>query len=67
MFKLNEWLINGIINGFERGEFTEAKVTELSAFYFSKGFITGSEVEYIASVCTYPDPPIVEEGEGEEG
>lgn len=47
MFNFSEWLISGILSGFHSGEFSFAKVTELTAAYVSKGFISNENAQKI--------------------
>ena len=63
MFNLSEWLVKGIIDGFNRGLTPFARVTELTAAYVSKGLITVEQAEQIAIAC--PMSVDVEESEEE--
>lgn len=56
MFNFSEWLISGILSGFHSGEFTFAKVTELTAAYISKNFITAAQAQSIVAE-TSPEEP----------
>jgi hypothetical protein len=51
MFNFSEWLVQGIIDGFDKGFTSFARVTELTAAYVSKGFITEKQAEQIAIAC----------------
>ena len=60
MFDFSEWLTSGVLSGFHSGEFTFAKVTELTAAYISKNFITSAQAETIIAETTQ-----IEQKEGE--
>ncbi|MBE7048672.1 MAG: hypothetical protein E7393_04810 [Ruminococcaceae bacterium] len=62
MFNFSEWLKAGIIDGYKKGHTPFVKVTEMTAAYLSKGFITESQVEEIVTACPAP----VEEEPAEE-
>lgn len=52
MYDFSQWLIDGIISGYKSGEFTFAKVTELTAAYISKGFISTVQADSIITETT---------------
>lgn len=54
MFNFSEWLKAGIIDGYENGFTPFVKVTEMTAVYLSKGFITEAQAEEIATACPSP-------------
>lgn len=53
-FNLSEWLISGIIDGYNRGQTPFSKVTELTAAYLSKGLISNDQAVQIALTCPAP-------------
>ena len=55
MFDFSKWLVSGIIDGFKKGQTPFSKVTELTANYFSKGLISQSQVEQIATKVPSPE------------
>ena len=59
MFNFSEWLKAGIIDGYKKGYTPFVKVTEMTAAYLSKGFITDAQAEEIATAC--PAPILIEE------
>lgn len=54
MFNFSEWVITGIINGYETGEMSFAKTTELTANYLAKGIITQAQAEEVGVKCPAP-------------
>lgn len=54
MFNFSEWLKAGIIDGYKKGHTPFVKVTELTAAYLSKGFITEAQAEDIVKNCPVP-------------
>ena len=54
MFNFSEWLKMGIIDGYKKGLTPFVKVTELTAAYLSKGFITETQAEEIMEACPAP-------------
>ena len=54
MFNFSEWLKSGIIDGYKNGDTPFARVTELTASYLSKGFISQAQAEEIATICPSP-------------
>ena len=54
MFNFSEWLKAGIIDGYRKGLTPFVKVTELTAAYLSKGFITEAQAEEIVTECPAP-------------
>lgn len=63
MFNLSEWLVAGIIDGYKKGHTPFVKVTEMTAAYLSKGFITEEQAEEIAAACPVPIEPVIDEAE----
>lgn len=59
MFNFSKWLKSGIIDGYKKGHTPFVRVTEMTAAYLSKGFITDTQAEEIALAC--PAPQIEEE------
>jgi len=59
MFNFSEWLISGITNGYASGNISFVRVTEMTAAYLNKGFISAEQAEQIAIAC--PAPVITEE------
>jgi hypothetical protein len=51
MFNFSEWVVAGIIDGFNKGLTPFSKVTELTANYLVKGIITQEQAEKIAVAC----------------
>lgn len=66
MFNLSEWLVAGIIDGYRKGHTPFVKVTEMTAAYLGKGFITEEQAEEIATACPVPIEPVIEENEDTE-
>ena len=62
MFNFSEWLISGIIDGYTNGYTPFVRVTEMTAAYLSKGFITDEQAEEIATACP---APVIDESETE--
>jgi hypothetical protein len=58
MFNFSEWLVNGIVDGYKKGEITFSGVTKFTAIYLSNGFITKEQAEEIRNACPCP---IIEE------
>ena len=54
MFDFSKWLTSGIIDGYKKGYTPFVKVTEMTAAYLSKGFITEAQAEEIATACPVP-------------
>ncbi len=54
MFNFSEWLVSGIIDGYKKGYTPFVRVTELTAAYLSKGFISEAQAEEIAAACPAP-------------
>lgn len=54
MFNFSEWVVVGIIDGYEKGYTSFFKVTELTANYLIKGIITEEQAEKIALKCPAP-------------
>ncbi len=54
MFNFSEWLKAGIIDGYKKGHTPFVKVTEMTAAYLSKGFITEEQAGEIALACPAP-------------
>jgi polyhydroxyalkanoate synthesis regulator phasin len=54
MFKISEWVTSGIINGYQTGEMSFAKTTELTANYLAKGIITQEQAERVMAECPVP-------------
>jgi hypothetical protein len=54
MFNFSEWVVAGIIDGFNKGLTAFSKVTELTANYLTKGIITQEQAENIANACPNP-------------
>ena len=61
MFNFSEWVIKGIIEGYETGETSFAKTTELTACYLAKGIITQAQADEVCAKC----PPPIENIEGD--
>ena len=57
MFNLSEWLIAGIIDGYRNGHTSFVRVTELTAAYLGKGFISKAQAKEIAIACPAPGEP----------
>lgn len=55
MFNFSEWVVSGIIDGFNKGLTPFSKVTELTANYLTKGIITQEQAEHIAVACPLPE------------
>ena len=55
MFNLSEWLMAGIIDGYRKGHAPFVKVTEMTAAYLGKGFISEKQAEEIAMACPVPE------------
>ena len=51
MFNFSEWLKIGIIDGYKKGLTPFSRVTEITATYYSKGFITEAQVQEIMDEC----------------
>ena len=62
MFNFSEWVVKGVIDGYNTGLTPFAKVTELTANYLTKGIISQEQAEQIAMACPIPvvDEPVVE-------
>ncbi len=54
MFNFSEWLKAGIIDGYKKGLTPFVKVTELTAAYLSKGFITEAQATEVMEACPAP-------------
>ena len=54
MFNLSEWLVAGIVDGYRNGHTPFVKVTEMTAAYLGKGFITETQAQEIAVACPVP-------------
>lgn len=63
MFNFSEWVTSGIINGYETGEMSFAKTTELTANYLAKGIITQAQAEEVATKCPPPTEGVETESE----
>lgn len=48
MFKVNEWVKENLIRGYEKGVFAGEYVAVLAAGFFAKGVLTQDDVEKIA-------------------
>ena len=59
MFNLSEWLVAGIIDGYRKGHTPFVKVTEMTATYLGKGFISEAQAEEIATACPAPTEEVV--------
>ena len=57
MFNLSKWLVAGIIDGYRNGHTPFVKVTEMTASYLGKGFISEEQAEEIAMACPVPEVP----------
>lgn len=55
MFSFSNWIVSGIKEGYKSGQFSFAKVTELTANYLIKGIISELEAEEIAKACPKPE------------
>ena len=60
MFELSDWLVSGIIDGYQTGSFAFARVTEITAAYLSKGLISSRQAQEIAEACPAPAEPAVD-------
>lgn len=60
MYSFSEWVVAGIIDGFNKGLTPFSKVTELTANYLVKGIITQEQADKIAVTC-----PVSERKENE--
>lgn len=54
MFDFSEWLKAGIIDGYHKGYTPFVKVTEMTATYLAKGFITNAQANEIGEACPAP-------------
>ncbi len=63
MFNLAQWLIQGIIEGYETGEFSRPAVVTMSANYIARGILTEADAAAIDAAC----PPVVEQQEEGQG
>lgn len=63
MFDFSEWLKAGIVDGFKKGYTPFVKVTELTAAYLSKGFITEAQAQEIMNAIPVPEE-VTEHGDG---
>ena len=67
MFNLSEWLVAGIIDGYRKGHTPFVKVTEMTAAYLGKGFISEAQAEEIAVACPVPaEETVIEENVAEQ-
>lgn len=57
MFNLVQWLINGLIEGYETGEFSRPAVVTMTANYIARGILTEVDAAAIDAAC----PPVVEQ------
>ena len=51
MFNFSNWLKAGIIDGYKKGLTPFSKVTEITATYYSKGFLSEEQVQEIMEDC----------------
>ena len=51
MFNFSNWLKSGIIDGYKKGLTPFSKVTEITATYYSKGFLSEEQVQEIMNEC----------------
>ncbi len=51
MFNFSDWLKAGIIDGYKKGLTPFSKVTEITATYYSKGFLSEEQVQEIMNEC----------------
>lgn len=51
MFVFSQWVVSGIVDGYENGLTPFSKVTELTANYLIKGIITQAQADEIAVKC----------------
>ena len=54
MFDFSEWLKAGIIDGYRKGYTPFVRVTEMTAVYLSKGFITEAQAQEITELSPAP-------------
>lgn len=54
MFNFSEWVVAGIIDGYNKGLTPFSKVTELTTNYLTKGVITQEQANKIAEACPAP-------------
>lgn len=51
MFNFSQWLKSGIIDGYKKGLTPFSKVTEITATYYSKGFLSEEQIQEIMNSC----------------
>lgn len=61
MFNLKEWLKEGIIGGYQSGEFSRPKIITLTGDYIAKGMLTEADAAEIDAACPVPVEPVPEE------
>lgn len=59
MFNLKLWLIDGLIEGYETGEFSRPAVVTMTANYIARGILTETDAAAIDAAC----PQVVEQQE----
>lgn len=60
MYDYSEWVVEGIINGYKRGERPFSKTVDFTNTYLLNGIITQEQANFIAAACP---SPIAEENE----
>lgn len=54
MFNFSEWLMSGIVHGYKTGAMSFFRLTEVTASYLARGFITDKQAAMIAESCPAP-------------
>ena len=61
MFNFSEWVVSGIIYGYNNNYNSFSKTTELTSNYLIKGIITEEQAKQIAIAC--PEPTVTDKEE----
>lgn len=61
MFNFKEWLKEGIIGGYQSGEFSRPGIITMTANYIARGMLTEADAAEIDAGCPVPEEPIPEE------
>lgn len=55
MFDLKEWVKNGLIQGYESGEFSRPGIITMTANYIIRGLLTEADAAEIDAACQEPE------------
>ena len=58
MLEYSEWAIDGLIDGYKKGEYTYSSVSKLTTNYLINGIITQEQADKVKDACPNPNANI---------